>query len=353
MKLSEAFQPSDYARVADAASEGAVVRRQGWRGLCPVARAATGDWSRSRHSSMAIRSPQSAFRNERAFTMVEIALSLAIIGFALVAILGVLPTGLQVQRENREETIIGQDATVWINTLRNGDRGCDDLTNYVDAITNVVTTFDLDGNILQGPDRYGYTYTQCTLNNALLAPRDVITNGARIIGLLSTPKFIYHALPGTYFDITNRVIATSNYITAYVHAMSGAAVEKTPQNNADVRDLAFRYRMVSEVVPYAGWDTNWVQFDPKNLAAYATNSLNRQAYESCRVEANRYQNLSDIRLLFRWPLLPKPRMEDGILIDTGKGRQAFRVMASGDLMRTNDFGMPVHFFTPHAYVRYP
>ncbi|HLZ53286.1 MAG TPA: prepilin-type N-terminal cleavage/methylation domain-containing protein, partial [Verrucomicrobiae bacterium] len=37
------------------------------------------------------------------FTMVEIAICLAIIGIALVAIIGVLPAGLNVQRDNREE----------------------------------------------------------------------------------------------------------------------------------------------------------------------------------------------------------------------------------------------------------
>ena len=38
------------------------------------------------------------------FTMVEVAISLAIIGFALVAVIGILPAGLNVQKENREET---------------------------------------------------------------------------------------------------------------------------------------------------------------------------------------------------------------------------------------------------------
>jgi uncharacterized protein (TIGR02598 family) len=48
---------------------------------------------------------------EAAFTMVEVAISIAIVAFAMVALLGVLPTGHQVQRENREDTIINQDAT--------------------------------------------------------------------------------------------------------------------------------------------------------------------------------------------------------------------------------------------------
>ena len=63
-----------------------------------------------------------AQRGERAFTMIEIAISLAVIGFALVAIIGVLPTGMQVGRENREDTIIAYDAKVWLDAVRNGDQ---------------------------------------------------------------------------------------------------------------------------------------------------------------------------------------------------------------------------------------
>ncbi len=58
-----------------------------------------------------------------AFTMVEIAISLAIIGIALVAIIGVLPLGMNVQKDNREETIINQDATVLLEAIRSGARG--------------------------------------------------------------------------------------------------------------------------------------------------------------------------------------------------------------------------------------
>ncbi len=81
--------------------------------------------------------PHSALRtphSERAFTMVEIAISLAIIGFALVAIIGVLPIGMTVQKDNREETIVNQDATVFMNAIRNGALGLDYLTNYVTSI---------------------------------------------------------------------------------------------------------------------------------------------------------------------------------------------------------------------------
>ena len=77
--------------------------------------------------------------------MVEIAICLAIIGIALVAIIGVLPIGMRTQRDNREETIINQDATVFIEAIRNGARGLNDLTNYVYAITNYWTLFNANG----------------------------------------------------------------------------------------------------------------------------------------------------------------------------------------------------------------
>jgi type II secretory pathway pseudopilin PulG len=41
-------------------------------------------------------------RRQNAFTMVEIALCLAIVGFALVVIMGVLPLGGQAQKKNRK-----------------------------------------------------------------------------------------------------------------------------------------------------------------------------------------------------------------------------------------------------------
>ena len=58
------------------------------------------------------------------FTLVEIAIALGVIGFALVAIIGILPVGLQIQRDNRAETIINQDGTFWLEAIRNGRRRC-------------------------------------------------------------------------------------------------------------------------------------------------------------------------------------------------------------------------------------
>src|ERR1051325_860703 len=68
------------------------------------------------------------------FTMVEIALSIAVVAFALVAILGVLPTGMTVQKDNREDNIINQEGRYWMEALRSGSV-IEDLTNYVESIT--------------------------------------------------------------------------------------------------------------------------------------------------------------------------------------------------------------------------
>ena len=123
----------------------------------------------------------SHFRPRAGFTMVEIAICLAIIGIALVAIVGVLPLGMNVQKENREGTVINQDATVFIEAIRNGARGLDDLTNYVYAITNYQWHYIRPGLPpvpVNPPDGVGYTYSGSTT-----IPSLPINNGTNIIGL--------------------------------------------------------------------------------------------------------------------------------------------------------------------------
>ncbi len=327
MKLPRTSPNPDRARSPGAACDMVVSCRHPADESCPLRCAAIGGRSRSGWAK-AVRV------GERAFTMVEIALSLAIIGIGMIAIIGVLPRGLKVQRENREETIINQDATVWLQAIRSGARGYDDLTNYVDAITNIVTFYNANETINR-QETNGYTWSQCTLNGTVLPPRDVITNGARIVGLLSTPKIT------KYHDLPNHIVEVSNYVTAYVHALSGAASEKAPQTNRDVRDLAFSYRIVSEVVPYAGWDPDMVQY----LAPGLTTDETAARSNAWLVARSTHENLYDIRLLFRWPLLPKGR--------TGQGRQAFRASVSGELAATNELGLPLYFFKSRTYVRNP
>jgi len=259
--------------------------------------------------------------------MIEIAVSLAIIGFALVAIIGVLPYGMNVQRDNREETIINQDSTVFINAIRNGAQGLDDLTNYVVAITNVVTQYQYPAMKPTFIGRYGYTLT----NSYGMSSQFPLINGSRIVGLLSTPKYVPYTLSG-------RVATTgyySNNVVAYVRSMSGPANEKFPQINSSMQDLAFSYLMTSEVVPYG---TNYYDLSWTADTNYA------------KVLNNLGNNLHDVRLLFRWPLRSQGK--------TGQGGQSFRTLVGGQLIQTNEPGFGalqynLYFFQPRTYVKAP
>jgi type II secretory pathway pseudopilin PulG len=267
--------------------------------------------------------------------MVEIAISLAIIGFALVAIIGVLPLGMNVQKDNREETIINQDETVLMNAIRNGAQGLDDLTNYVMAITNYVTVYDQTmTKVVQNTVPNWYTTT-----NSFGSPQFPLTSGSRIVGLLSTPKYLA-------WSTGKGSGVASNHVVAYVRSMSGPAFEKFPQKNPDVQDLGFSYRMTSEVLPYG---TNY--YDPSwtNYTAFPANSPDYIWRYNYWLAANNLQaSLHDVRLTFLWPLLARGR--------TGNGGQAFRTLASGQLLQTYEVGFPqnpLYFFQPQTYVKSP
>jgi len=82
-------------------------------------------------------------RRAAGFTMVEIAIALGVIAFALIAIIGILPAGLQTQRDNREETIINQDARLLIEAIKSGGRDLvSDIGGYV---------VDVDGTDYSNP----------------------------------------------------------------------------------------------------------------------------------------------------------------------------------------------------------
>jgi hypothetical protein len=255
--------------------------------------------------------------------MVEIAISLAVIGFALVAIVGILPIGLGMQKQNRQETIINQEASVWLEVIRNGSQGVDDLTNYIIGITNTQVQYLLNGKE-QSTATYGYGPI-----NSSVSPQYPLNSGYRIIGLLSTPKYV------PYANKPNSPIIGyySNHVVAYVRSLSGQASEKFPQKNAAVEDLAFSYRLMPEVITYG------TSYDPviSPLVPFG----NPQP-------PNLQSNLHELRLTFRWPLVdPKGR--------AGPSQQSYRCMVGGSLQWTNELGYPadmahtIYFFQPRTY----
>jgi len=148
-----------------------------------------------------------------AFTMIEIAIAIAVIAFALVAIIGVLPAGMQVQKENKEETLIAQDGTYFMQAIRNGTEGMMESNKVERILTN---------GVVVGAAPY---------------------TGYQVIGLLSTPG-------------TNKAI---------VRGISGPVSEL----GAGSADLAFRYELTTEIdrfspppeeLPDATWNnlTNWL-----------------------------------------------------------------------------------------------
>jgi type II secretory pathway pseudopilin PulG len=271
-----------------------------------------------------------------AFTMVEIALSLAIIGFALVAIIGVLPAGLNVQKNNREETIVTQDANYFMDAIRSGARGLDDLTNNIISITNFWTIYRTNVNLLAGETWQvvrsgidGYTgYFVSPANLRLRSSRTSyapavddfpLDDGFSIIGLLSRLKFEPVDNATGAIDLQSIEFVRSNHIVAIFRAVSGAAAEKSPQTNSIVQDLAFTYRLVPEV---------------SVLPQVETNSAYSLALQS---------RLHEVRLKYAWPVLPRNQL--------GNGRQTFRTLVGGlhqsQLVSNN--AQIVYFFNPTVY----
>ncbi|HEX3857153.1 MAG TPA: type II secretion system protein [Verrucomicrobiae bacterium] len=270
-------------------------------------------------------SPHRIFQS--AFTLVEIAISLAVIGIALVAIIGVLPLGMNVQRDNREETVVNQDATVFLDAISHGARGLDDLTNYVYAITNYWTFFPINNGTPQsGIDGYSLQGSQITKISS--PPFFPITNGLNIVGLLSTPEFT-----DLNFNPTNNLFSGgySNHIITYVRSLSGAATEKPPQDNQIIQQDAFGYRLLC-VNAAVAVDTNI--FNP----LLYTNGPPAYARQLAA-------NLREVRLTFLWPVLPN----GGV----GSGRQTYRATVAGQILPTNSIGQMLYFFQSQSFTNAP
>jgi type II secretory pathway pseudopilin PulG len=265
--------------------------------------------------------------------MIEIAICLAIIGFALLGIIGVLPLGMHTQRDTREETVINQDATVLLEVIRGAARGADNLTNYVYAITNYWTLYNSDGSV-KVSSQNGYA-----LNAVPSVPSGIypaapyssapITNGANIIGLLSTPEFVLNDASKNYPPVTTlfNTFGYSNHVVAYVRSLSGLAAEKPPQNNPIMQEDTFTYRVYCVNAPLAV-DTNTFNSSPfaRQLAA----------------------NQRELRMTFLWPQLPNGNV--------GAGRQTSRATIAGQLAPTNYNGYLnqwLYFYQSQSFTNAP
>jgi prepilin-type N-terminal cleavage/methylation domain-containing protein len=259
----------------------------------------------------ALRNAPAALRTSAGFTMIEIAICLAIIGFALVAIIGVLPLGMHTQRDVREATIINQDATVLLEAIRTGARGADDLTNHVYQIVNFWGQFDATGTEI-GLGSNVFNYTGSTFYNSswpLNQSNLPLTNGASIIGLMSMPEYM-NASGSVLPNLFNG--GYSNHITAYVRSISGLAAEQPPQDNSIMVNGTFTYHVYC------------VNASAASLSSAVGN------------------NLHELRLTFLWPQLPNGNLPQS------PSYQTFRATVAGQLAAdpTNN---NLHFYQPQSF----
>ena len=259
--------------------------------------------------------------------MIEIAICLAIIGFALVAIIGVLPLGMHTQRDTREETVINQDATVLLEVVRGAARGADNLTNNVYAIANNWGYYNASG-VMTASGSNGFTYTGSTIPNnwPLNQSPLLLTNGVHIVGLMSVPEF----MDGNGRPIVNLFNGGySNHVTAYVRSISGLAAEKPPQNNQIMQEDTFTYHVYCVNAPLAT-DTNVFNL-PLAQRLYAT-----------QLAASQHE----LRLTFLWPQLPNGSLP------ANPNRQTFRATVAGQLAQdsTNN---SLYFYQSQSFTNAP
>src|SRR5687768_6942390 len=229
-------------------------------------------------------------RSARAFTMVEIALSLAVVAFALVAIIGVLPLGMTVQKDNREDTLINQEGRFWLEAIKSGARGLNDITNYVEQIK-------IEPTNSSPPPRI-------TIENT----RAPYLTGPEIISLLSIPKF----------ETDGNNIVT-NRITARMRTMTGPATEQALYS--DTNQTTFRYQMQVEITPAFPL--------PPGFVAEQMANTNRFPDAPVALDFNETMgaNLWEVRLVLRWPVL-----ERGNDWFVGNSRKTFRARVAGELL---------------------
>ena len=266
-----------------------------------------------------------------AFTMVEVAIALGVIAIALVAIIGVMPTGLQVQRDNRQDTILNQDGWLLVEALRNGRDVFDRqapvssrapdwmdslryLTNHVLAVT---VTNAVDGAIL---------YVNPALVDGRVLPfgrlrepyqtRPILTNGLHIIGLLGRPRL--EVRDGT---------SVTNYVAALMRSISGPATDRGTVG----RELALTYVVTSELTPLGNFPASWLDYSTPGLSP-----------EEVLVRSNRFlaalnqgANFFELRLSLAGPAHER-RRDNETRWESFRDPKVFRTVVTG-----RNFAYPV------------
>jgi hypothetical protein len=261
---------------------------------------------------------------------------------------------------------------VWLEAIRNGSRGADDLTNYIYAITNYVTFYDDQGKVIPpAPHVAGYTYLASSYDGT--PNTQYLTNAMRIVGILSTPEYTDGFGGPPMSDIFKQSFA-SNHVVAYVRSISGLAAEKPPQpSDSLLFQDTLTYRLFCVNAPMASYPPPlWVAqaYNEGDTVSYILNGQTTywQAVSagqpssppqpgdepsySVRWVRKAYleqlaRNLRELRLTFLWPQYPNGKL--------GPGRQTFRATIAGQLTPTNyyDSGEWLYFYQSQSFTNAP
>lgn len=254
------------------------------------------------------------------FTMIEIAISLAIVAVAMVAILGILPAGLSVQQENREDTIIDQEAEYYMNVIRNSGMGVGPLFigSHVEQIS-ITRTNNLTGasfDVL-------YNQNSTTGLGFNWGSRQVVRK------LLSTPSWDLGSLefiPDAVFDPQTGINIEEQFIVkAAVKSITGTAVELTSTHN----EGGFRYEMTVSLHPvitpalFSGYG---IDAGPSQVFLNLQESGLPGQGELLR-QAGLNANLWELELTMRWPLNYIDRQAGTYVL--GNNKRTYRSVMAG------------------------
>ncbi len=258
------------------------------------------------------------------FTMIEIAISLAIVAVAMVAILGILPAGLTVQQENREDTIMDLEAEYYMQLIRNSGmaNGPLNIGQHVDQIT-ITRTNHVSG----AANTTLYNRNNTTGLGTTWDSRQVIRK------LLSTPSWDLGSenlklIPDAVFSPQNGVsITEENEVRAVIRAISGNAIDTAPA----FQDSAFRYELKVSIHPVLT-PAMFSGFGPQAGASQVFQDLNQQGPQGqgeLLRQAALNQNLWEVQLEMRWPVNNFDTVAGTYI--TGNNSRTYRTYVAGTL----------------------
>ncbi len=223
-----------------------------------------------------------SLRPQAAFNLVEVALALAIVAFALTAIFGVLPAGVNVQRDNRAETILNYDARYWMEAIRSGQ---------------MPLSYNPDGSVKEWQ-----AVSHSALTNHVHWVRVERPNSTNTFNYASQPDWPEQVLGRLSFpDSIADVVPAENGIKKFAKVRSLTGRMGDPSAPA-----TFYYQLETSITPMA------------SPSAYMTT------------------NLYQLRLTFRWPFLVdgatgSPAVDANGNAMVGTGFKTFTTLVSGTL----------------------